>query len=144
MCIRDRPYSVKAGSMWHIKTDISGTLNSGFGLLKVIQLLHPTPAVCGFPKEVTKEFILKNENYNRTFYTGFLGELNIANKTDLFVNLRCMEIEVSSATADKSKLAMTKAYLFMVCGITKESIPEKEWEESVHKSTTMRKVLDNR
>ena len=139
-----KPYSVKAGSMWHIKTDISGTLNSGFGLLKVIQLLHPTPAVCGFPKEVTKEFILKNENYNRTFYTGFLGELNIANKTDLFVNLRCMEIEVSSATADKSKLAMTKAYLFMGCGITKESIPEKEWEESVHKSTTMRKVLDNR
>jgi isochorismate synthase len=139
-----KPYSIKAGTIWHIKTDISGTLNLGFGLQKVIQLLHPTPAVCGFPKEVTKAFLLENENYNRTFYTGFLGELNIANKTDLFVNLRCMEIEVSSATADKSKLAITKAHLFMGCGITKDSIPEKEWEESVNKSTTMKRILDCR
>ena len=133
-----KPYSIKAGTIWHIKTDILGTLNTGFGMQKVIQLLHPTPAVCGFPKEVTKAFLLKNENYDRTFYTGFLGELNIENKTDLFVNLRCMEIEASS------KLSMTKAHLYMGCGITKESIPEKEWEESVNKSMTMKNILDCR
>ena len=137
------PYSIKAGSIWHIKTDISGKLNSGFGLKKVIQLLHPTPAVCGLPKNESKAFLLKNENYNRTFYTGFLGELNIENKTDLFVNLRCMEIEFASSRKI-SGLAMTKAHLFMGCGITKDSVPEKEWEESVNKSMTMRKVLDNR
>lgn len=124
-----KPYSIKAGSIWHIKTDISGTLNSGFGLQKVIQLLHPTPAVCGLPKESSKAFLLKNENYDRTFYTGFLGELNMENKTDLFVNLRCMEI------------CDSQIHLFMGCGITKESVPEKEWEESVNKSMTMRKVL---
>lgn len=124
------PYSIKAGSIWHIKTDISGTLNSSSSLQQVIQLLHPTPAVCGLPKDQSKAFILENENYNRTFYTGFLGELNIENKTDLFVNLRCMEIENS------------QAHLFMGCGITKDSIPEKEWEESINKSTTMKKVLD--
>lgn len=126
------PYSVRAGSVWHIKTDISGILNSDFGLQQVIQLLHPTPAVCGLPKENSKSFILKNENYDRTFYTGFLGELNIENQTDLFVNLRCMEISNS------------QAHLFMGCGITKDSIPEKEWEESVNKSLTMKKILDFR
>ena len=130
------PYSIKAGSIWHIKTDISGTFDSGFGLQKGIQLLHPTPAVCGLPKDVSKAFILENEGYNRTFYTGFLGELNIDKKTDLFVNLRCMEIEI-----DK-KETPAKAHLFMGCGITKDSNPEKEWEESVNKSATMRKVLD--
>ncbi|WP_269225177.1 chorismate-binding protein [Flavobacterium eburneipallidum] len=124
------PYSIKAGSIWHIKTDISGTLNSSSSLQQVIQLLHPTPAVCGLPKDKSKAFIMENENYNRTFYTGFLGELNIENKTDLFVNLRCMEIE------------NCQAYLFMGCGITKDSVPEKEWEESINKSTTMKKVLD--
>jgi isochorismate synthase len=98
-------------------------------LQQVIQLLHPTPAVCGFPKEQSKDFILENENYDRTFYTGFLGELNIENQTDLFVNLRCMEIEDA------------KAHLFMGCGITKDSIPEKEWEESINKSATMKKIL---
>ncbi|WP_396171988.1 isochorismate synthase [Flavobacterium sp.] len=139
-----KPYSIKAGSVWHIKTDISGDFKSEFGLKNIIQLLHPTPAVCGLPMNESKAFILKNEDYDRTFYTGFLGELNIGEKTDLFVNLRCMEIEVASATSDRSKFAMTKAYLFMGCGITKDSIPEKEWEESVNKSLTMKKMLDFR
>jgi len=124
-----RPYSIKAGSIWHIKTDISGTLNSGSSLQQVIQLLHPTPAVCGFPKDRSKEFILQNEIYDRAFYTGFLGELNMGDKTDLFVNLRCMEID------------NVQAHLFMGCGITKDSIPEKEWEESINKSATMKRIL---
>lgn len=129
-----KPYSVKAGSIWHIRTDISAQLNTHTSLQKVIRLLHPTPAVCGLPKENSKAFILENEQYNRSFYTGFLGELNCSSKTnsissDLFVNLRCMQIKDSSA------------HLYMGCGITKDSIPEKEWEESVNKSMTMKKVL---
>ncbi len=127
-----KPYSLKAGSIWHIKTDISGRLNSSSSLREVALLLHPTPAVCGFPKDKSKAFILENENYDRTFYTGFLGELNVEDQTDLFVNLRCMEIEVA------------QAHLFMGCGITKDSIPEKEWEESCNKSVTMKRILDYR
>ena len=137
-----KPYSVKAGSIWHIKTDISGKLNSSSSLQQLIQLLHPTPAVCGLPKENSKQFILENEKYDRTFYTGFLGELNIENQTDLFVNLRSMEIEIAPFKTNKLKLAMTKAHLFMGCGITKDSIPEKEWEESINKSVTMKNILD--
>ena len=129
-----KPYSVKAGTIWHLKTDVSGVLNSDSSLKKVIQLLHPTPAVCGLPKEIAKDFILENEPYDRSFYTGFLGELNcsFARETissDLFVNLRCMQIKDS------------QAHLYIGCGITKDSDPEKEWEESVNKSMTMKKVL---
>ncbi|MWB96177.1 isochorismate synthase [Flavobacterium sp. GA093] len=128
------PYSIKAGSIWHIKTDISGVLNDNSTLEEVIDTLHPTPAVCGLPKKKAKAFIIENEKYDRTFYTGFLGELNSsfahnAISSDLFVNLRSMQI------LDK------KAILYMGCGITKESIPEKEWEESVNKSMTMKRVL---
>ena len=134
------PYSVKAGTICHIRTDISGRLNSDSTLQKVVRLLHPTPAVCGLPKESAKAFILENEQYDRIFYTGFLGELNSSFTTkgissDLFVNLRCMQIEVDlNSTA-------AKAFLYMGCGITKDSVPEKEWEESVHKAMTMKKVL---
>lgn len=128
------PYSLKAGSIWHIKTDISGVLNENSTLEEVIDTLHPTPAVCGLPKKKAKAFIIENENYDRTFYTGFLGELNssFANESvssDLFVNLRSMQIQNKTAI------------LYMGCGITKESIPEKEWEESVNKSMTMKRVL---
>ena len=93
------PYSVKAGNIWHIKTDISATAKNKNAFQKIIKSLHPTSAVCGLPKEVAKEFILEHENYDREFYAGFLGEMNIdlltfkLQKTDLFVNLRCMKIE---------------------------------------------------
>ena len=103
------------------------------GLYSLVDLLHPTPAVCGLPKEAAKQFILENENYNRSYYTGFLGELNMGlqNKNDshLFVNLRCMEIEKN------------EAYIYVGGGITKESNPEEEWEETVAKSNIMLKVL---
>jgi isochorismate synthase len=122
-------YSVKAGNLWHIRTDISGLFGAQFNLKKAIQLLHPTPAVCGLPKQPSKAFIIANEAYNRSFYTGFLGELNVDLASDLFVNLRCMQIENK------------QAHLYMGCGITKDSFPEKEWSESVNKSMTIKRIL---
>ncbi len=129
------PYTVKAGNLVHIKTDIEGVIDENSNLKQVVSILHPTPAVCGLPQNITKKFIIENEGYNREYYTGFLGELNKKGfnkeikKTDLFVNLRCMQIKNN------------QAYLYIGCGITKDSIPEKEWEESVNKSMTMRKIL---
>lgn len=122
--------TVRAGSLVHLSTELKGELLQE-GLFFLVDLLHPTPAVCGFPKEKSKQFILENENYNRRYYTGFLGELNInANKNShLFVNLRCMEIKNSHAE------------IYIGGGITKESNPEKEWEETVAKSNIMLKAL---
>jgi len=129
------PYSVKAGNLWHIKTDITATLKSKKAIAEIMIALHPTAAVCGLPKEVAKAFILENEEYDREYYSGFLGELNIdfatfrTQQTDLFVNLRCMKIVNKSAE------------LFVGCGITKDSIPEDEYKETLNKSMTMRGVL---
>jgi isochorismate synthase len=129
------PYTAKAGNILHIKTDITAKLKDKKDLKNVIQTLHPTPAVCGLPKEATKSFIITNEGYNRDYYSGFLGELNIdlatfrAEQSDLFVNLRCM------------KIVGNFAELFIGCGITSESNPEKEFLETVNKSMTMKKVL---
>ena len=132
--IVSEPQTIKAGNLLHLKTDISGILNYNDNLKNIIQILHPTPAVCGFPKENAKNFILENENYNREFYAGFLGELNKdfstnENKTNLFVNLRCMKIEDG------------KINFYAGGGITKDSIPEKEWEETVNKTNTMKNCI---
>jgi isochorismate synthase len=127
--------TVKAGSLVHLQTTIKGRLDASVdnGLYSLVELLHPTPAVCGLPKEVAKEFILMNENYNRSYYTGYLGELNMngknLNDSHLFVNLRCMEVESSTAN------------IYVGGGITDKSIPSKEWEETKEKSKIMRKVL---
>lgn len=128
------PYTFRAGNIVHIKTDISAALAVAGNLKKIVEKLHPTPAVCGLPKQKAKAFLLENEGYDREYYSGFLGELNLdfalgQAKTDLFVNLRCMKIEENNA------------HLYIGCGITKDSDPEKEFLETVNKSMTMRKVL---
>ena len=129
------PYTVKAGNLVHIKTDITAKVKSKKALKSIIATLHPTPAVCGLPKQDAKQFILENEGYNREYYSGFLGELNIdlttfrTQMSDLFVNLRCM------------KIVKNKAELFIGCGITQDSNPKAEYIESVNKSMTMKKII---
>lgn len=129
------PYTAQAGNLLHIKTDISAKLNDKADLREVLKILHPTPAVCGYPKFTAKDFILENEGYDREYYSGFLGELNFNfqtgrdNCSDLFVNLRCMKIKENVAE------------LFIGCGITKDSNPEKEFLETVNKSLTMKKIV---
>ena len=128
------PYTAQAGTIAHIKTDISGVLKEAGDIQYLVKVLHPTPAVCGMPKLAATEFINKNEGYSREFYSGFLGELNMPNKkgeaqTDFYVNLRCM------------KVGEEQAQIFVGCGITKDSNPEKEFYETVNKSQTMKKIL---
>jgi len=122
-----------AGNLWHLKTKINGVLKNEKSLYDLVYKLHPTPAICGFPKEEARSFILENEYYNRTFYTGFLGEINIKSgnsmNSNLFVNLRCMNIQNNIAN------------LYIGGGITKDSNAEKEWLETVAKSQTMKSIL---
>ncbi|WP_298354287.1 chorismate-binding protein [uncultured Dokdonia sp.] len=141
----------QAGTLLHLKTDITAIVHDNDAkLASIIQALHPTPAVCGLPKLEARDFILQNENYNRSYYTGFLGELNIKTEkkrastrrnvenlaygavkkhTHLFVNLRCMEVDAQGAQ------------LYVGGGITASSKPALEWEETVNKLQTVATVL---
>lgn len=127
-------YTHKAGSLLHIRTDIHAEIDTQkTGLYDVIKTLHPTPAVCGLPKAAAHLFIDSYEKYDREFYTGFLGELNLDATNDvtshLFVNLRCMQLQED------------KALLYIGGGITKDSNPDLEWDETVRKTETMKRVL---
>lgn len=128
------PYTLRAGTVLHIKTDVEAILNDDQSLYDVVSILHPTPAVCGLPKEAARDFILQEEGYDREYYSGFLGELNKnfaagTAESDLFVNLRCMQVKDN------------RAHLYIGCGITKDSVPEKEYIETVNKSLTMKRIL---
>lgn len=124
-----KPHTAKAGNLLHIRTDISGTLNSNKSLKNLINAMHPTPAVCGLPKCVATNFILEKEGYHRDFYSGYLGELNIDHSTNLYVNLRCMKFKDNEAS------------IYVGGGITIDSNPHEEWAETVSKTEVMRKVL---
>ena len=122
--------TIAAGSLQHLKTTLTGNL-SEWQTTRLIKALHPTPAVCGIPLDHAKNYILKNEGSSRKYYTGFLGELNVeeALQTRLFVNLRCVE------------LSADKALIHVGGGITLDSDPDKEWEETIAKSHTVLRAL---
>lgn len=123
------PFTAKAGTLAHIKTTISAYLKEKESANKLLFQIHPTPAVCGLPKKEAMAFVLQNEGYDRKFYSGFLGEWNIKDESNLFVNLRCMEVEEE------------KINLYVGCGITKDSNPEKEFFETENKLVTMLKII---
>lgn len=126
------PRTIVAGNLMHLRTDFKVDLQEvDFPTLgtDMLHLLHPTSAICGLPKEPALEFINANEGYDRSYYSGYLGPVNSNTGTHLFVNLRCMQ------------LLAGKAILYAGAGITAESSPEKEYQETLFKMQTMRKVL---
>ena len=97
----------------------------------MLTLLHPTSAVCGMPIEQAKEWIAHAENYDRELYSGFLGPVNFENTTDLFVNLRC------------AKISEQQIRFYAGAGITEDSDPQKEYEETELKINVLRSILTN-
>ena len=124
-------YTHRAGSLLHLRTDITGILkNRKTTLSTIAAALHPTPAVCGSPQRFAKKYILENEGYSREYYTGFMGPINTENTpSTLMVNLRCLRIENNIAR------------IFVGGGITLGSNPQDEWQETQNKMQTMLQVL---
>jgi isochorismate synthase len=129
------PKTIKAGNLLHLKTSIQGIIDKKTNLNNLVLLLHPTPAVGGLPKLSAINFINENEGYNREYYAGYLGEINYNDNcdSDLYVNLRCMQVQ--------NEIENSSAHLYIGCGITKSSIPEKEWFETVNKAMTLKNVI---
>jgi isochorismate synthase len=130
--IESGPKTIQAGNLMHLRTDYSVDTNAvNFPQLGTVmtELLHPTSAVCGMPKEPALRFIAEHELHQREFYSGFLGPINIQEESHLFVNLRTMKIQNQIAT------------LYAGCGITEDSSPTKEWQETEMKSQTLLSVL---
>ncbi|HDO28236.1 MAG TPA: isochorismate synthase [Bacteroidetes bacterium] len=125
------PATIMAGNLVHLKTSFlfnPKALNGKAG--KLIKALHPTPAVCGYPKTAAFDLIKKVEKHERRFYTGFLGPWNLNGHSHLFVNLRCAE------------MGDDELNLYVGGGITTDSDPEAEWEETVSKSQTLLTVVE--
>ena len=97
----------------------------------MLELLHPTSAVCGTPKTEALNYITRTENYKRELYSGFLGPVNIQKETHLFVNLRCLQVTEN------------RLLFYAGAGITEDSDPEKEWKETEHKCKTLESIFNS-
>ena len=113
-------YNHISGNIKHLRTDFTAKIADN-RLEELIEELHPTPAVCGIPKEFCKEKIVEIEQYNREFYAGYI-KIETEEEIYYFVNLRCAKIYKNQVIA------------FAGGGITALSSPEKEWRETELKS----------
>lgn len=128
------PRTVVAGNLMHLRTDFVVDMQAtGFPGLgsQMLALLHPTSAVCGMPRAEAQDFLDQHEQLHRAFYAGFLGPVNLKGETQLYVNLRCMQ------------LLNRKVILYAGAGITADSDPEREWLETEHKCGTLAAFLEN-
>ncbi|HDS08017.1 MAG TPA: hypothetical protein ENO05_10370 [Bacteroides sp.] len=124
------PYVKKTGSLLHLCTDFSFDFDRiASRMWEFVDTLHPTPAVAGQPRQEAVAFLRELEPHNRGYYTGFLGPVSREGDIDLFVNLRCMKI--------------TPGYLALYTGggITLDSDPQAEWDETRWKAESLLKIL---
>jgi isochorismate synthase len=119
--------TVAAGNLRHLSSSFTWQADAEMirkNFSSFLAELNPTPAVCGLPKAEAVDFLQQNEGFERRFYSGFAGVME-KEATNLFVNLRCME------------LMKDTAILYAGAGITSGSVAEKEWQETERKMQTL-------
>lgn len=115
--------TVQAGQVFHLRNRISAT---GYaGVFDIVRRLHPTPAVCGLPLAIARDFIAEEEPHKRQFYSGFLGPIAANGEADLYVNLRAAQLYPQTAA------------LYLGGGIVQGSQADAEWLETEAKAATL-------
>lgn len=124
------PSVISTPTMLHLSTEITGELKSSeMSSMDLALALHPTPAVCGFPRQQAKKAIDEIEVHERGAFTGIVGWCDAAGNGDWVVSIRCASIAEQSAT------------LYAGAGIVKGSCPQKECAETQAKFQTMLNAL---
>ncbi len=126
-----QPTTVSAGQVKHLCTTFDFELeNINGNHIGLLYDLHPTPAVCGLPKEDAYQLISDTEKHDRQFYAGFLGPIE-DKQFEFYVNIRCLKVEKG------------QSWLYIGGGLTEDSEAEKEWQETELKAQTLLSVLKN-
>jgi isochorismate synthase len=125
-----QPRVQKLPNLQHLLTPIRGQVSPGSGVLDLVERLHPTPAMGGFPRQPALELIRARENLDRGWYAGPIGWVNRAGEGEFVVGIRSALVTGNSAT------------LFAGCGIVAESNAAAEYVESNWKLRPMLAALD--
>ncbi|MEY2698371.1 MAG: hypothetical protein RL720_327, partial [Actinomycetota bacterium] len=118
LTVSDAPFTLKLPNLWHLATDIAGTLASGSNSLDLVFALHPTAAVAGTPTVAAVEVIDDLEPFDRGRYAGPVGWIGADGDGEWAIALRCAQLSGSTITA------------YAGCGIVSDSVAEKELVET--------------
>lgn len=126
----ETPDILTTSTMFHLSSVFQGQLQpSAPDALNLALHLHPTPAVCGTPTPVAKQFILSHEGYNRHYYSGLNGWMDAEGNGEWVVTIR------------NGLLNQNKIRLYAGAGIVAGSDAATEWLETEAKMQTMLNVF---
>jgi isochorismate synthase len=127
--VPSRPTLKRMATVQHLSTRIAGTARPGTRILDLIDVLHPTPAVGGTPREAAQVFIDKVESFDRGWYTGGVGWLDGGGDGEVAIALRCALLEGRNA------------HVFAGAGIVADSQSDLELLETRLKLRPMLELL---
>ncbi|NWJ96956.1 MAG: isochorismate synthase [Chloroflexi bacterium] len=128
--IGEPPSLLKLRNVQHLYTPIIGRLREHSTILKLVEVLHPTPALGGYPRNEALQFIRENEGLDRGWYGAPVGWLDRRGEGEFVVAIRSALLDGGSAT------------LFAGCGIVADSEPDSEYQESCVKLRAMLSALE--
>jgi anthranilate synthase component I len=108
----------------HIVSEVSGELSEHHKPADALISCLPAGTVSGAPKIRAMEIINELENVKRGVYSGAIGYFSVNGNMDFALAIRTMVIKNNHA------------YIQAGAGIVYDSIPEKEFEETIHKLKT--------
>ncbi len=123
------PAVLRLGYIQHLHTPIHGRLVEKSGILPIVEILHPTPALGGTPRQLAMTFIRQAEPVPRGWYAAPVGWLDHNLDGAFVVAIR------SAITQDR------RVWLHAGGGIVADSDPQIEWEETELKFKPMLNAL---
>lgn len=124
----EKPGVLKLARLQHLRTALRGTLNDGVGDRAILEALHPTPATCGSPTSTARDFIARNEPFDRGWYAGPIGCAS-ANEAEFAVAIRSMHLRGKFLD------------VYAGAGIVNGSDAEREWVELEDKISGVLHIL---
>lgn len=123
------PELMRLQNIQHLHTGFRARVAGGRRLLNLVEALHPTPAVGGYPREVALAEIREREGIDRGWYAGPVGWVNQAGEGEFAVAIR------------SALLTGRQASLYAGCGIVADSDPKAEYSETCLKFRPMLAAL---
>lgn len=117
----DVPVIMKLNNIQHLYTPVQGRLHSSNGVLPLVETLHPTPALGGWPRDIALDFIQEHEQTTRGWYAAPVGWIDHHMDGAFVVAIRSAVIQ------------RRRTWLYAGAGIVADSEPEREWTETIWK-----------